>query len=224
MASGPITSWQKEWEKVEAVTDFLFLGSKITVVSDCSYEIKRLFILGRKAMENLDKHIKKQRYHFANKDLHSQSYGFSSSHVWMWELDHKVAMLSNCGCQRRLLIVPWAERRLNQSILKEINPEYSLEGLMLKQKLRYFGHLMQIANSLDKTHLGKIEGKRRRGWQRLRWHHPLNGHEFEQTLRDSERQKPGMLQFMGLQRVRHDLAMEQQQNLILSFPIHDCHD
>ena len=81
MASGPITSWQKEWEKVEAVTDFLFLGSKITVVSDCSHEIKKLFILGRKAMANLDKHIKKQRHHFANKDLHSQSYGFSSSHV-----------------------------------------------------------------------------------------------------------------------------------------------
>ena len=151
MASGPITSWQKEWEKVEAVTDFLFLGSKITVVSDCSHEIKKLFILGRKAMANLDKHIKKQRHHFANKDLHSQSYGFSSSHVWMWELDHKVAILSNGGCRRRLLIVPWAERRLNQSILNKINPEYSLEGLMLKQKLQYFGHLMQIANSLDKT-------------------------------------------------------------------------
>ena len=91
MASGLITSWQIEGKKVDAVTDFLFLGSKITVDGDCSHEIKRILILllERKAMTKLDKHIKKQRHYFANKGPSSQSYGLSSSHVWMWELDHK---------------------------------------------------------------------------------------------------------------------------------------
>ena len=119
-------------------------------------------------------HIKKQRHYFANKGPSSQSYGFSSSHVWMWELDYKAE------CQRidafelwfwrRLLRVPWTARRSSQSILKEISPEGSLEGLMLKLKLQYFGHLIQRVDSLEKTlMLGKIEGGRRRGWQRMRW-------------------------------------------------------
>ena len=97
-----------------------------------------------------------------------QSYGFSSSHVWMWELD-----AFEPWCWRRLLRVPWTARRSSQSILKEISPEYSLEGLMLKLKLQYFGHLMQRTDSLEKTlMLGKIEGRRRKGRQRIRW---LNG-------------------------------------------------
>ena len=117
--------------------------------------------------------IKKWRHHFADKGPCSQSYGFSSSHVWMWKLDHK-RRLSAWGidafklwCWRRLLRIPWTARSSNQSILKEIKTEYSLEVRMLK--LQYFGHLMRRANSLEKTLMpGKIEGKRR-GWQRLRW-------------------------------------------------------
>ena len=120
-------------------------------------------------------HIKKHRYYFANKGPSSQSYGFSSGHVWMWELDYKKSwVLKNwcfwTGCWRRLLRVPWTARRSNQSILKEISPEYSLEELMLKLKCQYFGHLIRRTDSLKKTlMLGKIEGVRRRGWQRMRW-------------------------------------------------------
>ena len=114
--------------------------------------------------------IKNQRHHFANKGPYSQSYGFSSSHVWMWELYRKLSaeklMLLNCGKDSR---VPWTARRSNQSILKELSPKCSLEGLMLKLKLSYFGHLMWT-DSLEKTlMLGKIEGRRRRGQQRMSW-------------------------------------------------------
>ena len=120
-------------------------------------------------------HIKKQRHYFANKDPSTQSYGFSSSHVWMWELDIKKAELQRIDafelwCWRQLLRVPWAARRSNQHILKEISPEYSLEGLMLKLKLQFFGHLMWRTDSFGKTlMLGKIEGRRRRRQQRMRW-------------------------------------------------------
>ena len=113
--------------------------------------------------------------YFANKGLSSQSYGFSSSHVWMWELDYKESWALKNWCfwtvfWRKLLRVPWTARRSNQSILKEISPEYSLEGLMLKLKLQYFGHLMRRADSFEKTlMLGKIEDRRRRGWQMMRW-------------------------------------------------------
>ena len=119
--------------------------------------------------------IKKQRHHFLNKGPYRQSYGFSSSYVWMWELDHKegLALKNWCfrmWCWRRLLRVPWTARRSNQSILMEVNPEYSSEGTLLKLKAQYFGHLMRKANSLEKTLiLGNIEGKRRRRWQRMRW-------------------------------------------------------
>ena len=176
MASGPITSWEIDGE---IVRDFIFLGSKITADADCSHEIKRRLLLGRKAMTNLDKLIKKQRHYFANKGPSSQNYGFSSSHVWMWDLVCKKAEYWKIDafelwCWRRLLRVPWTARRSNQSILKEISPEYSLEGLMLKLKLQYFGHLMGTANSFEKTlMLGKTEGKRRRGWQRMRWLHDI---------------------------------------------------
>ena len=119
-------------------------------------------------------HIKKQRHYFANKGPSSQSYGFSSSHVWIWELDYKESWAWKNWCfgtwyWRRLLRVPWTARRSNLSILKEISPQYSLEGLMLKLKLQYFGHLMQRTDSLEKSLiLGKIEGRRRSGWQRMR--------------------------------------------------------
>ena len=119
-------------------------------------------------------HIQKQRHYFANKGPSSQGYGFSSGHVWMWELDYKESWAPidafELWCWRRLLRVPWTARKSNQSILMEIRPEYSLEGLMLKLKLQYFGHLMWTANTLEKTlMLEKTEGKRRRGQQRIRW-------------------------------------------------------
>ena len=109
--------------------------------------------------------MKKQRHYFVNKIPSSQSYGFSSFHIWMWELDHK-----ELWCWRRLLRVPWTAKGSNQSILKETSPEYSLEGLMLKLKLQWCGHLMWRTGSLEKTlMLGKIESRRRRGRQRMRW-------------------------------------------------------
>ena len=120
-------------------------------------------------------YIKKQRHYFSNKGPSSQSYGFSSGHVWMWELDHKEGWVPRIDafelwCWRRLLRVPWAARRSNQSILKAISPGCSLEGLMLKLKLQYFGHLMWRPDSFEKAlMLGKTEGRKRRGWQRMRW-------------------------------------------------------
>ena len=119
-------------------------------------------------------HIKKQRHYFANKGLSSQGYGFSNSHVWMWELDSKESWALNnlcfwMWCWRRLFRVPWTARRSNQSILKEISPEYSLEGLMLKLKVQNFGQLIRRTDSFEKAlMMGKIEGGRR-GWQRMRW-------------------------------------------------------
>ena len=129
----------------------------------------------KKSYGQSKQYIKKQRHFFANKGSSSQGYGFSSSHVWMWKLDYKGSWaLENDAfelwCWRRLLRVPWTARRSNQSILKEINPEYSLEGLMLKLKLQYFGYLMQRTDSFEKTlMLAKIEGRRTRGRQRMRW-------------------------------------------------------
>ena len=147
----------------ETMTDFIFLGSKITADGDCSLEIKKCLLLGRKAMTDLDSILKKQRHYFGNKSPSCQSYGFSSRHIGMWELDHKEswALKNWCfwtWCWRRLLRVPWTARRSNQSILKEINPEYSLEGLMLKLKFQYFGHLIK-----ELTHW-----KRLWCWERLR--------------------------------------------------------
>ena len=144
-----------------------FGGSKITADGDCSHEIKRRLLLGRKVITN-------QRQHFANKSPSSQSHGFSRSHVWMWELDYKETWAPKNWCfwtvvWRRLMRVPWTARRSNQSILKEISPGCSLEGLMLKLKLQYFGHLMWRTDWLKKTlMLEKIEG-RRKGRQRMRW-------------------------------------------------------
>ena len=130
----------------------------------------------KKSYDKPRQHIKKQRHYFANKGLSSQSYGFSSSHVWMWEFDHKESWApKNWAFElwhwRRLLKVPWTARRSNQSILKKISPDYSLQGLMLKLKnLQYFGHLMWRSDSLEKTLvLRNIEDRGRRGQQRMRW-------------------------------------------------------
>ena len=161
----------KQWKQWQTI----FWGSQITADGDCSHEIKRCLLLGRKAMSNLDIILKSRDVTLSTKVHIVKAMFFSSSHVWMWELDHKESWAPKnwcCGlwCWRRLLRVPWTARRSNQSILKEISPEYSLEGLMLKLKLQYFGHLMWRTNSFEKTlMLGKIESRRRRGRQRMRW-------------------------------------------------------
>ena len=157
---------------METVRGFIFLGSKITADGDCSHEIKTL-APWKKSYDQPRQHIQKQKHYFANKGPSSQSYGFSSSHVWMWELDYKESwVLKNFELWywRRLLRVPWIARRSSQSNLKEISPEYSLEALILKLKLQYFGYLMQRTNLFEKTlMLGMTEGRRRRGRQRMRW-------------------------------------------------------
>ena len=161
------------WENVETVSDFIFLASKINADGDCSHEIMT-FTPSKNSYVKPRQCFKKQRHHFANKGLYSQSYGFSSSHVWMWELDRKEDWAQDIDtfqlqCWKRLLRVPWTARISNQSILKEINSEYSLEGLTLKLKLQYSGHLMWRTDTLEKTlMLGKIEGRRRSRQQRVR--------------------------------------------------------
>jgi len=174
MAFGPSTSWQVEGEKVEAVTDFLFLGSKIIVDGDCSHEIRRWLLLGGKAMTNLDSVLKRKHITLPTKVRIVKAMVFP---VFMCSCESWTIKKAECWRidafeqwrWRRLLRVPWTARRSNQSILKEIDFEYSLEGLVLKLKLQYFGHLIRIADSLGKTlMLGKIEGRRRRGWQRMK--------------------------------------------------------
>ena len=161
----------KQWKQ----WDFIFLGSKITADGDCSYEIKRLLLLGRKAMTNLDSVLKSRLITLLTK-VHLVKamvfpvvvYGCESWTVKKTELRRIEAF--ELWCWRRLLRVPWTTRRSNQSILKEISPGCSLEELVLKLKLQYFGHLMWRADSLEKTlMLGRIEGRRKKGQQRMRW-------------------------------------------------------
>ena len=157
------------------MTDFIFLGSKITEDHDCSHEIKRCLLLGRKAMTNIDSILKRGDITLLTKVQMVKAmvfpvvmYGYES-----WTIKKAEGQSIDAfepWSWRRLLRVSWPARRSNQSILKEISPEYSLEGLMLKLKLQYFGHLIRTTNSLEKTlMLGKIEGRRRRGQQRIRW-------------------------------------------------------
>ena len=173
MTSGPITSQQIDGETTETATEFIFLGSKITADGDCSHEIKRLLLLGRKTMTNLESIIKSRDITLWTKVHLVKAMVFLVVMNGMWEVDHKESWVPKnwcfeLWCWRRLLRVPWIARRSKQSILKEISPGYSLERLMLK--LQYFGHLMQRTDSLEKTlMLGKSEGGRRRGWQRMRW-------------------------------------------------------
>ena len=175
MAFGPITSWQTDGETVETVSHFIFGGSKITADGDCSHEIKRRFLLGRKVMTNLDSIFKSRDITLPTKVRLVKGMvfpvvmygceGWTVKKAEHWRID-----AFELYCWRRLLRVPWTARRSNQSILKEINPGCSLEGLMLKLKLQYFGHLMKRADSHKKTLIvGNIEGRRRRGWQRIRW-------------------------------------------------------
>ena len=172
MASGPITSWQIDAETMATVRDFILGGSKITANGDLSHEIKRCLFLGRKAMTNLDSILK--IISLLTKVCRVKAMGFPMVR-YRWEswtikkAEHQRTDAFELWFWRRLSRVPWTVRRSNQSILKGINPEYSLEGLMLKLKRQYFGHLMWRADSLENTlMLGKIEG-RRRGRQRMRW-------------------------------------------------------
>ena len=174
IASSPITSWQtvKQWKLWET---FIFLSSKIIAVGDCSHEIKRHLPLGRKVMTNLDNILKSRDITLPTKVHLVKAMVFPvvmyGCEIWTvkkaecWKID-----AIELWCWRRLLRVPWTARRFNQPILKEISPRCSLEGLMLKLKLQYFGHLMQRVDSLEKTlMLGGIGGRRRRGWQSMRW-------------------------------------------------------
>ena len=171
----PIASWQIDVETMETVRDFIFLGSKLTADGDCRHKIKTRLLLGKKATTNLDS-ISKSRDITLPSKVHTVKamvfpgvmYGCESWTIKKaehWRID-----AFELWCWRRLLRVPWTARRSNQSILKEISSECSLEGLMLKLKLQYFGHLMWRAHSFENTlMLGKIEGGRRRGRQRMRW-------------------------------------------------------
>ena len=222
MASGPIISWQIDGEKMETVDDFIFLGSKITVDGDCSHEIRRLLLLGRKVMNNLDSVLKGRditlltRVHIV-KAFSIVMYGCESWTIKKaehWRIDG-----FKLWCWRRLLRVPWIARRSNQSTLKEINSEHSLEGLLLKLKLKlqYFGCLMQRVNSLVKDpDAGKDrawgEGGDREwdGWMALliqrTWTWANSGRWWGTG-------KPGVLQSTGSLRVGHNLATEQQQQI-----------
>ena len=193
MAYSPITSWQIERKKVERMTDFIFLGSKIAAVGDCSHEIKRCLLLGRKAMIKLDNVLIGRDITLLTKVWIVKAmvfpvvmYGcesWTTKKAKHWRLD-----AFELWCWRTLFRVSWTAGKSNQSILKEINTDYSLEVLMLKLKLQYFGHLMQRANSLEKTlMLWKIEGRRRRGQQKMRWLDSItcSMDKFEQTWGDS---------------------------------------
>ena len=169
MASGPITSWQIDGETMETVTDFIFLGSKITADGDCSHEIKRCLLLGRKVMTNLDSILKSRNITLPTKVCLVRAmvfpvvmYGYESWTVKKAE-HQRIDPFELWFWRRRLLRVLQTARRFNLIFLKEISPEYSLKGLMLKLKLQYFSHLMRRTDSLEKTlMLGKIEGGRRR--------------------------------------------------------------
>ena len=181
MASGPITLWQIDGETMETVTDFIFLGSKTTADSDCSHEIKRCLLLGRKAVTNLDSILKSRDITLPAKVCLVKAmvfpvvmYGcerWTIKKAERWRID-----AFELWCWRRLLRVPWTARRSNQSILKEISPGCSLEGLMLKLKLQYFGHLVQRAGE----DWGQEEKERTEN-EMAGWHHQLNGHGFGWT-------------------------------------------
>ena len=175
MASGPIISWQMDGETVGTVADFIFLSSKITADGRCSHEIKRHLLLGRNVMTNLDSIIKSRDITLPTKVHLVKAMVFP---VVMYGCENWIIKKSahlridafELWCWRRFLRVPWTARRSNQSILKEIIPKCSLEGLMLKLKLQYFGHLMQRGDSFEKIlMLGKIEGRRRMGRQKMGW-------------------------------------------------------
>ena len=218
MAPSPITSWQIDGKTVRTVADYFSGAPESLQMVDCSHEIKRCLLLGRKVMTNLDSIFKSRDITLPTKVYLVKAmvfpvvmYGCES---WtIKKAEHGRIDVFELWCWRRLLRVPWTATRSNQSILKEISPECSLEGLMLKLKLQYFGHLMWRANSFEKTlMLGKIEGMRKRGQQRMRW---LDGITDSMDMSLSglrelmmKGEGPGVLQSKGLQRVGHDWTTE----------------
>ena len=198
MTSSPITSWQIDGETMEMVTDFMFLGSKITADGDCSHEIKRHLFLGRKAMTSLDRVLKSRDITLPIKVCLVKAIVFPvvvyECESWtIKKAEHQRIDAFELWCWIKLLRVPWTGRRSNQSILKEINCKYSLEGLIMKLKLHYFSHLMWRADSLEKPlMLGKTEGRRMRGQQRMRWLVSITNsmdmglHKLQETVKDKE--------------------------------------
>ena len=198
MASSPITSWQIDGETMETVRDFILGGSKITEDGDCSHEIKRHLLLGRKAMTNLDRLLKSRDITLPTKVCLVKAMVFQ---VVMYGCESWTIKEAGCWrinafelwCWRRLLRVPWTARRSNQSILKEINPEYSLEGLMLKWSSNILATCYE-----ELTHWKRPWNWERKDWRQeekgltedemVGWHHQFNGHEFEQALGDREGQ------------------------------------
>ena len=214
MASGPIISWETDEETVETVSDFIFGGSKITADGEYSHEIKGRLLLGKKVMTKLDSIFKSRDISLPTKVCLVKAMVFPvvmcGCESWtVKKAEHWRIDAFELWCWRRLLRVPWTARRFNQSILKKISSGCSLQGLMLKLKLQYFGHLMRRVDSLEKTlMLGGIGGRRRRGrdgWMvsptRWTWVWVNSGSWWWIG-------RPGVLRFMGLQRVRHDWATE----------------
>ena len=215
MAFDPITSWQIDGE---TVADFIFGGSKSTADGDYSHEIKWCLLLGRKVMTNLE-HIKKQRHYFVNKGPSSQGYGFSSSHLWMWELDHKEGWAPNNWCFRNVVPEKTLESSLDCKEIKPVSPKGNQPWILI-------GRTDAVAEATIfwppdvKSWLTGKDPDAGKNWRQeekgttqdeiVGWHHQLNGHEFEQDPGDGG-QKPGVLQSTGSWRVRHDLVTEQQQ-------------
>ena len=189
MASGPITSWQIDGETVETVADFIFLGCKITADGDCRHEVKRRLLLGRKVMTNLDNILKSRDSTLPTKvslvkDMVFPVVMYGCESWTVKKAEHRRIDAFELWRWRRLLRVPWTARRSNRSILKEMSPEYSLEGLMLKLKLRYFGQWAKnwlIWKDPDAGKDWRWEEKGMTENEMVWWHHRLNGHEFEWT-------------------------------------------
>ena len=191
IASSSITSWQIDGETTERVTDFTFLGSKITSDSDCSHKIKKCLLLGRKAMTNpdiYDKPIKKQRYHLANKGPSSQSYGFSNSHVWIWEVDHKEGCVLNNWCFQIVVLKKTLESPFNSKEIKPVNPKGDQPWIFIGRadakaailwppdaKGRLIGKDANVGKDWWWEEKGKTEN------ELVGWPHWLSGHEFEYT-------------------------------------------